>query len=44
MVGPVENYSAIPAAGKWILAFFMLLGRLELFTVLILFSVAFWKR
>lgn len=44
MVGPVENYSAIPAAGKWILAFFMLLGRLELFTVLILFSVAFWKK
>jgi trk system potassium uptake protein TrkH len=44
MVGPVENYSAIPAAGKWILSFFMLLGRLELFTVLILFSPSFWKK
>ncbi|MBW6491363.1 MAG: TrkH family potassium uptake protein [Lentimicrobium sp.] len=44
IVGPVENYSSIPATGKWILAFFMLLGRLELFTVLILFSPSFWKR
>jgi trk system potassium uptake protein TrkH len=43
-VGPVENYSHIPAFGKWFLSFLMLLGRLELFTVLILFSPAFWKR
>jgi trk system potassium uptake protein TrkH len=43
-VGPVDNYSAIPAIGKWFLSFLMLLGRLELFTVLILFSPAFWKR
>jgi trk system potassium uptake protein TrkH len=43
MVGPVENYAAIPLAGKWVLAFLMLLGRLELFTVLILFTRAFWK-
>lgn len=43
-VGPVDNFSFIPAAGKWMLALLMLLGRLELFTVLVLFSSAFWKR
>lgn len=43
-VGPVENYAAIPVVGKWFLSFLMLIGRLELFTVLILLSPAFWKR
>ena len=43
-VGPVENFSHIPSVGKWLLSFLMLLGRLELFTVLILFSPAFWKK
>jgi trk system potassium uptake protein len=43
-VGPVNNYAHIPLAGKWILSFFMLLGRLELFTVLILLTPAFWKK
>jgi trk system potassium uptake protein TrkH len=43
-VGPVDNYAGIPLFGKWFLSFLMLLGRLELFTVLILFSPAFWKR
>ncbi len=43
-VGPVCNYAHIPDFGKWFLAFLMLLGRLELFTVLILFSPSFWKR
>nr|NQU94593.1 TrkH family potassium uptake protein [Bacteroidota bacterium] len=43
-VGPIGNYADIPVAGKWFLSFLMLLGRLELFTVLILFSPAFWKR
>ncbi len=42
-VGPVDNYALIPAPGKWFLSFLMLLGRLELFTVLILFSSRFWK-
>lgn len=42
-VGPVSNYAHIPEAGKWFLSFLMLLGRLELFTVLILFSSRFWK-
>lgn len=44
IVGPVLNYSIIPDAGKWILAFIMLLGRLELFTVLILLSPSFWRK
>ncbi len=44
IVGPALNYGLIPDAGKWLLAFLMLLGRLELFTVLILFSPTFWKK
>ncbi|MDP2424272.1 MAG: potassium transporter TrkG [Bacteroidales bacterium] len=43
LVGLVHNYSYVPDAGKWMLSFLMLLGRLELFTVLILFSMSFWK-
>lgn len=44
IVGPMHNYSTIPITGKWLLSFLMLLGRLELFTVLVLFSRTFWKR
>jgi trk system potassium uptake protein TrkH len=43
-VGPVENYSLLPDTAKWLSSFLMLLGRLELFTVLILFSPSFWKK
>lgn len=43
-VGPVFNFTIIPDLGKWFLSFLMLLGRLEFFTVLILFSPAFWRR
>ncbi len=43
-VGPAGNYGFINDLGKWLLAFLMLLGRLELFTVLILITPAFWKR
>lgn len=43
MVGSVYNYGFLPDIVKWILSFLMLLGRLELFTVLILFSPSFWK-
>jgi len=43
-VGPLDNFSAIPSGGKWFLSFLMLLGRLELFTVLILFTPYFWNR
>ncbi len=43
-VGPVDNYAHIPGIGKWVLSFLMLLGRLELFTVLLLFSPSFYKK
>jgi len=43
-VGPALNFSEIHVAGKWFLSFLMLVGRLELFTVLVLFSPLFWKR
>ncbi|MCE4565478.1 TrkH family potassium uptake protein [Maribellus sp. CM-23] len=42
-VGPAENFYHISPLGKWFLSFLMLLGRLELFTVLVLFSPSFWK-
>lgn len=42
-VGPVDNFAGISAPGKWLLSFLMLLGRLELFTVLMLFTPYFWK-
>ena len=42
-VGPSDNYAHIHTAGKYVLSFCMLLGRLELYTVLILFSPNFWK-
>ena len=43
-VGPSATFADIPAFGKWFLAFLMLLGRLELFTVLMLFAPSFWKQ
>jgi trk system potassium uptake protein TrkH len=42
--GPVSNYSQVPEVGKWILSFLMLIGRLEIFSVLIIFSPAFWRK
>ncbi|MFD1316765.1 TrkH family potassium uptake protein [Namhaeicola litoreus] len=42
-LSPVNNYDSLPPAGKWWSSFLMLLGRLELFTVLIIFTPAFWK-
>ncbi len=42
-VGPADNFLHIKPLGKWFLSFLMLLGRLELFTVLVLFSPSFWK-
>lgn len=42
-VGPVENYSHLPVLGKWVLSFLMLVGRLELFTVLVIFTRPFWR-
>ncbi len=42
-VGSIEHYGWIPIPGKWILIACMLLGRLEIFTVLIVFRPSFWK-
>jgi len=42
-IGPAGNYAPLPDAAKWILAFTMLFGRLELFTILVIFTRAFWK-
>ncbi len=41
--GPVNNYSALPPLAQWWSSFLMLIGRLELFTVLILFTPFFWR-
>ena len=43
-VGPVNNFANVPDGGKWLLSFLMLVGRLELFTVLILFTPYFWRK
>ena len=43
VIGPNGNYKAIPDLSKWILSFGMLLGRLELFAVLVLFFPSFWR-
>jgi trk system potassium uptake protein len=43
LVGPAANYSHFPDFAKWFLSFLMLIGRLELFTVLVLFSRTFYK-
>ncbi|MEC7124484.1 MAG: potassium transporter TrkG [Bacteroidota bacterium] len=42
--GPASNYSQLPALGKYWSSFLMLMGRLELFTVLILFTPFFWMK
>jgi trk system potassium uptake protein TrkH len=44
MVGPVGNYAQIPPLGKWLLIWCMLLGRLEIFTVIILVVPEFWRK
>jgi trk system potassium uptake protein TrkH len=43
IIGPSGNFSSLPTSAKWLLSAAMLLGRLELFTVLILFTPAFWR-
>jgi len=43
-VGPVDNFAHLPVVAKWILSFLMLVGRLELFTVLMLFTPYFWRK
>lgn len=43
VIGPAGNFSSIPDGALWILSFGMLLGRLELLTVFVLFTPAFWR-
>ncbi len=43
-VGPADNFAHLPVMGKWLLAWCMLLGRLEIYTVIILFVPEFWKK
>ena len=43
IIGPDGNYKSIPDVSKWILSVGMLLGRLELFAVLVLFFPSFWR-
>ena len=42
-IGPTMSWAQLPDLAKWICSFLMLVGRLELFTVLVLFTPAFWK-
>lgn len=44
LVGPSGNFHDIPEFSKWFLSLMMLAGRLELYTVFLLFTPAFWKR
>lgn len=43
VIGPTGNYTSFPDGAKWMLASAMIMGRLELFTVLVLFSPTFWR-
>lgn len=42
--GPTDNFAHLPYLGKWVLIMLMMVGRLEIFTVLIIFSPAFWRQ
>lgn len=43
IIGPAGNFAPLPDGAKWLLSFAMMLGRLELFTVLVLFVPRFWR-
>ncbi len=43
-VGPAENYAHLPGLVKWVLSFCMLAGRLEFYTVLVIFTPMFWRK
>ncbi len=44
VTGISGNYALVPDAGKWLLSFIMLVGRLELFTILLIFIPSFWRK
>lgn len=43
LIGPAGNFASLPDAAKWLLTIGMLLGRLEILTVLVLIAPAFWR-
>ena len=43
IIGPAGNFSTLPDAAKWLLSLSMLMGRLEVFTVLVIFMPSFWR-
>lgn len=43
-VGPTANYGDLPAAAKWLLSFFMVIGRVEMFAILVMFIPDFWRK
>ncbi len=43
-VGPMDNFSGVPFLGKWLLIFCMLLGRLEIYTIIVLLMPGFWRK
>jgi trk system potassium uptake protein TrkH len=43
-VGPSENYAHISDVGKWFLSWNMLVGRLEMFSALVIFYPSFWRK
>jgi trk system potassium uptake protein TrkH len=43
-VGPTDNYAHIPALGKWFLSWLMLMGRLEIYTVVVMLTPVYWRR
>ena len=44
LVGPAQNYLAVPLLGKWVLVLCMVLGRLEIYTVIVLFMPEYWRK
>jgi trk system potassium uptake protein TrkH len=43
-VGPTQNFLAVPSLGKWVLILGMILGRLEIYTVIVLFMPEYWRK
>ncbi len=43
-VGPVSNFASLPDTAKLIITFFMILGRLEIYTIIIIFTPSFWRK
>jgi len=43
IIGPSGNFASLPDLSKWILSLAMILGRLELFAILVLFLPSFWR-